>query len=133
MILRERTATRPNGETTVRAAPSVACERNAWELRESREPAAGNVDLRKLAIDAFNKHDDDTFSAQLRRVDSHIEGHLDANTGILRFAGKIIADFSRDNLQEQKPANAQNKPKPNNAQNKTTRTVGTTKKTAAVN
>jgi hypothetical protein len=67
------------------------------ELRDKRDPQAGDVKLRKMAVDAF-KAGEDTFSMHLKRNSEQITGGLSAQPGILRFAGKIIADFSKENL-----------------------------------
>lgn len=67
------------------------------ELRQRRNPEGGNVTLRKLALEAFQPGDD-TWSLQLRRVDNAITGKLVAHPGILRLVGKMMADFSKENL-----------------------------------
>jgi len=70
-------------------------------LRNARAGDKGDVALRKLAMAAFELGDD-TFSLQLRRTDKNdVEGELVANPGILRLAGKMIADFSKENLDDQ--------------------------------
>lgn len=70
-------------------------------LRNARAGDKGDVAMRKLAMAAFELGDD-TFSLQLRRTDkNNVEGELVANPGILRFAGKLIADFSKENLDDQ--------------------------------
>lgn len=67
------------------------------ELREKRNPQLGDVKLRQKAIEAF-KAGEDTFTMQLKKDKDQIVGGLVAQPGILRFAGKVIADFSKENL-----------------------------------
>jgi hypothetical protein len=59
----------------------------------------GSPKVRKLALEAA-KAGDDTFEVQLDRSGDQVVGFLHANTGILRFAGKLIADFSKENLDD---------------------------------
>lgn len=75
------------------------------ELREMRSPEDGDKKLRGMALEAF-KLGDDTFDASLIRVDDHVEGQLNAHKGILRFAGKVMADFSEENLDDGNAVNA---------------------------
>lgn len=58
-----------------------------------------DLNLRKLALEAF-AGGDDTLTLEMKRVDDHVEGHFEALSGILRLAGKLIADFSHTNLDD---------------------------------
>lgn len=55
--------------------------------------------LRKLALQAFALGDD-TIHFHLDRVDNRVEGQLLIKPGILRFAGKLLAKFSKENFDE---------------------------------
>lgn len=69
------------------------------QLRENHSGAeSGNLKLRKMALEAFLPGDD-TLTVTLRRDDKRIVGNLLATQDILRWAGKIFADFSKENLQ----------------------------------
>ena len=68
------------------------------------EPAAGKTPktadkLRTFALLAF-AGGDDTLNLEMKRVDDHVEGRFTALSGILRLAGKLIADFSHTNLDD---------------------------------
>lgn len=63
-----------------------------------RNETQGNVKLRKMATDAFQSGDDE-MTITLKRTGNTVLGDMVVNTGILRLAGKIIADFSEENLQ----------------------------------
>jgi hypothetical protein len=71
-------------------------------LREARNPKQGNPKLRKIALDAFSQGAD-VVSGELRQKDKKLVGQLLVETGILRFAGKAAADFSRENLDDNAP------------------------------
>ncbi len=53
--------------------------------------------LRKLAIDAFASGDD-LLTFSLERKDKEVVGQLNANQGILRYVGSVIANFSKEAL-----------------------------------
>lgn len=72
------------------------------KLREERDPQQGNPKFRKLAIEAFSPGAD-VVSLQLSQKDKKVVGRLVIEAGILRFAGKAVADFSRENLDESQP------------------------------
>ncbi len=77
----------------------------AWiELLDQRrsnqkDQTKGNTKMRQLALIAFENGQDD-LSLQIKRVDDHIEGKLLALPGVLRFVGEMIADFSKENLDD---------------------------------
>ena len=58
----------------------------------------GEVEDRKLAIKAFALGQD-TVTLQLRREGNRVVGHTTLGTGILRFLGKKMAQFSKDNFE----------------------------------
>jgi len=57
--------------------------------------------LRQLAVDAFS-FGDDKLTLKLDRVKAGIKGQMTGQPGILRFVGKILADFSAENLDDSK-------------------------------
>ena len=61
---------------------------------------AGNAELRKLALEAFAAGDD-LVSMELSRKDDDIAGRMQVDTGILRLAGKLVAQFSKENLEDE--------------------------------
>ena len=61
---------------------------------------AGNVELRKLALEAFSAGDD-RVSMQLSRDGNDVAGRMEVATGILRLAGKLVAQFSKENLEDE--------------------------------
>ena len=84
----------------LRFAPLVALENKAIGKK-------GDTDLRKLALGAFNTGQDG-LSVRLTRKGDNVIGRMDVETDCLRFVGALIAQFSRDTLDD---AN-QNKKKP---------------------
>lgn len=73
-------------------------EMGPWiELLSKRRGDKGQTKLRKLALEAF-KLGDDGLSVNLRQADGQVTGEMVVQPGILRFAGKLIADFSEENL-----------------------------------
>ena len=58
----------------------------------------GEVEDRKLAIKAFALGQD-TVTLQLRREGNRVVGHTTLGTGILRFLGKKMAQFSKENFE----------------------------------
>ena len=58
----------------------------------------GDVEDRKLAIKAFAQGQD-TVTLQLRREGNRVVGHTTLGTGILRFLGKKMAQFSKENFE----------------------------------
>jgi len=61
---------------------------------------SGNVELRKLALEAFSAGDD-RVSMQLARDGNDVAGRMEVATGILRLAGKLVAQFSKENLEDE--------------------------------
>jgi uncharacterized protein YbjQ (UPF0145 family) len=57
-------------------------------------------ELRKMALEAFS-FGDDVVTMQLVRAGDNVEGHLKAQPGILRLVGKLVAKFSRENVDEE--------------------------------
>ncbi|MEO1998139.1 MAG: hypothetical protein ABGZ17_23085 [Planctomycetaceae bacterium] len=71
-------------------------------LRQERvgdQADSGNAELRKLAMEAFSAGDD-LVSMELSRAGDDIAGRMQVATGILRLAGKLVAQFSKENLDE---------------------------------
>jgi hypothetical protein len=58
-----------------------------------------SIPIRDLALQAFAQGDD-VLSMSLRKEGERVKGDLKADTGLLRFIGKAIASFSKDNLEE---------------------------------
>ena len=69
------------------------------ELYPMRHPNQGNVVRRKLALAAFALGED-TMTLRLKRVENQVKGKLTLYQGILRFVGKALANFSKENLDE---------------------------------
>jgi hypothetical protein len=55
--------------------------------------------LRQFAVDAFLVGDD-SLKLNLKRVGDHVEGLMTGQPGILRFIGKMMADFSKENFDD---------------------------------
>jgi hypothetical protein len=103
---------------SIKAAPWIG-----WQDRHAKQPPAdrkteikqvagtqadGNPDtrqqltnlpIRELALEAFAPGDD-VLTMSLRRDKDRIKGDLKADTGLLRFVGKVLARFSKENLEE---------------------------------
>lgn len=79
---------------TFRAGPWVRLRDKRLAKREDK----GNEQVRKLALEAF-EGDDDRVTVSLRRVEDHVVGKMQVDVGILRFAGKLVAMFSKENLE----------------------------------
>ncbi|MBW3540330.1 MAG: hypothetical protein KY476_08670 [Planctomycetes bacterium] len=58
--------------------------------------------LRRLALEAFEPGDD-TLDLEVRRVETGLTGKLQVLPGMLRFIGKVMSDFSKENLDDEKP------------------------------
>lgn len=69
------------------------------DLRQKRSPDKGDVAHRKMAIEAF-ANGNDTINLNLRREEKNIKGKMVINQGILAFVGKMIAEFSKETLEE---------------------------------
>jgi hypothetical protein len=83
----------PFGEFVVKLKPWV--EGVATDLPKKKGEGA----YRKIALSAF-QGGDDQLSVKLEKQDNKIVGAIVAQKGLLRFAGKVAADFSRENLDE---------------------------------
>lgn len=70
------------------------------ELEEKRAGKAGKPELRRMAIEAFRAGDDVLEIEVSRTADNELVGGMLAGTGVLRFAGKLIADFTKENLED---------------------------------
>lgn len=68
------------------------------ELWSKRRGDKGHVKIRQFALDAF-KLGEDVLTVNLRQSDGKVTGEMVVQPGILRFAGKLIADFSKENLE----------------------------------
>lgn len=68
------------------------------ELLHKQRGKKGDPALRRMALAAF-KPGDDTLTLRLWRIEDQIKGGMLLKPGILRFAGKVIADFSKKNLE----------------------------------
>ena len=56
---------------------------------------------RRLALDAFQPGDD-VIELEIKRDEANLRGALAVQPGLLRYVGKMFADFSKENLEEQK-------------------------------
>ncbi|HAA51397.1 MAG TPA: hypothetical protein DCE43_16890, partial [Planctomycetaceae bacterium] len=65
---------------------------------DKRMGTKGGAADRKLALTAFSKGQD-TIAFQLRRDKARVLGQITLGTGILRFLGKKMAQFSKENLE----------------------------------
>ncbi|MGE3315191.1 MAG: hypothetical protein AB7O26_08740, partial [Planctomycetaceae bacterium] len=83
------------GEGTPAADPvfgKLYVKLQPWmKLREDRDPKQGNPKLRKLGLEAFSDGAD-IVHGEMRQEGKKILGNVIIETGILRFAGKAIAD-----------------------------------------
>jgi hypothetical protein len=57
----------------------------------------GDVELRRLALESFQPQDD-RLVLQVRRAEDRILGRMQIQEGVFRLAGKIVAQFVRENL-----------------------------------
>jgi hypothetical protein len=64
------------------------------------KPDANWVKIRELAIDAFALGDDGASLMLERGDESQVTGKLDVGLGVLRFIGKLVANRSREDLDE---------------------------------
>lgn len=69
------------------------------DLREQRSPDKGDITRRKMALEAFEKGDD-SIDLKLWKEENSVKGHMVIEQGILSFVGKMIAEFSKENLDE---------------------------------
>ncbi len=77
----------------------LAIQLGPWiQALDKRMGTAGEVDDRKLAIKAF-ADGQDTLELKLQRVDNRVVGRTTLGTGVLRFLGKKVAEFSKENLE----------------------------------
>ena len=74
-------------------------ELEEWMKLYHKRVKGGNALYRELAIAAFAEGDD-TLEFKLNKVENRMEGWGDAKLGVLRWIGKMIADFSKENLDE---------------------------------
>ncbi len=68
-------------------------------LWDQMQAGQGNAKLRKMALEAFAVGEDH-LDLKLDRVDDHIDGRMNLAPGVLRLIGKYMADFSRENFDE---------------------------------
>ena len=69
------------------------------EEKPDAKAQLSNLPIRDLALEAF-ANGDDVLKMSLRKEGDRIKGDLNADTGILRFFGKVLASFSKENLEE---------------------------------
>ncbi len=69
------------------------------DLSEKRNPEKGDIPRRKMALEAF-ANGDDTIDLKLWRQDNNIKGSMVIERGILSFVGKMIAEFSKETIDE---------------------------------
>ena len=81
----------------MRLGPFVELRERVAAEEESDDDEDGK--FRAMATEAF-KAGDDRFEASLSRKDADITGVMSVETGIMRMVGKLIADFSKENLEE---------------------------------
>jgi hypothetical protein len=77
----------------------LAIKLRPWiQALDKRMGTEGEVDDRKLAIKAF-AGGQDTLELKLQRVDNRVVGRTTLGTGVLRFLGKKVAEFSKENFE----------------------------------
>lgn len=84
------------------AAPVVAegiIDLDPWAELYHKQVTGGFIVYRQLAIAAF-KEGEDTIEFRLEKNEKRINGWADAKLGVLRFIGKVIAEFSEKNLED---------------------------------
>lgn len=85
------------------ALPWAKRAKRVMEAEEEPTAASEKIERRDnlrrlgLAVDAFSAKDDLRYSIGIK--DGKAEGNIFANTGTLRFVGKLLADFSKYNLE----------------------------------
>ena len=91
----------PNGAEPNAPFADLFMHMAPWmQLRQQAAGRMGDPKLRKLAVDAFLP-EDDTMTFRMERVEENqARGVITCQTGLLRLAGKILADFSKVNLDD---------------------------------
>ncbi len=72
------------------------------KLRHDRKQGKGEVEMREMALAAFELGND-VMEMSMQRKENLVTGQFNAHEGILRFVGKAIAKFSKENLDEVPP------------------------------
>ncbi len=89
----------PNKDKASPLVVDLAITVGPWiKALHRRMGTKGDVEDRKLAIKAFAQGQD-TVTLQLRREGNRVVGHTTLGTGILRFLGKKMAQFSKENFE----------------------------------
>lgn len=72
------------------------------KLRHDRKQGKGEVEMREMALAAFELGND-VMEMSMQRKENKVTGQFNAHEGIMRFVGKAIAKFSKENLDEVPP------------------------------
>ena len=81
-----------------------------WLELQSQQPEAedpGHPQVSKyrdIALQALRQGNDGVLTLAMERDGNDLRGQAEAHTGILRFVGKALAQFSRENLEDPEPA-----------------------------
>jgi hypothetical protein len=94
----------PNTGKADDAVADIVIKLGPWMKLRQALHAGENEDkkllkLRQFAVDAF-LIGDDSLTLNLKRVGDRIEGLMTGQPGILRFIGKMMADFSKENFED---------------------------------
>ena len=81
------------------AAPAAKAD-DAKKKTKKVEGMISSADLRKLAVEAF-KDGKDTVSLTIHREDKKAKVKLTFHEGCLRFAGKVLSKFVKENLEDE--------------------------------
>jgi len=87
---------RPANTTTTAAAKSDDGKKKIKKVEALISPA----DLRKLAVEAF-KNGKDTVTLSIHREEKQVKVKLKFDEGCLRFAGKVLSKFVKENLEDE--------------------------------
>ncbi len=99
--LRDRYVAKAGGKKTTKTKTKKKTDETETTAKSVVADLTADRDaLRKLALQAFQP-DDDTIELQIKRIDNRVEGRLLVRPGVLRFVGKLLAKFSKENLDEE--------------------------------
>ena len=76
----------------------LADNRPEPKTEEEKQAAADGENYRKTALAAF-RGGDDVMEGKIHRKGEHINGRMSLDTGLLRVVGKLMAQFSEDQLE----------------------------------
>lgn len=101
----DQAAAAPAAGQPIEPAIQLLAKLGPWvDLMHKRVGMGGDPLLqkwRRLALDAFQPGDD-VIELEIKRDEANLRGALAVQPGLLRYIGKLFADFSKENLAEQK-------------------------------